>query len=124
MKKARLQPVPPTEYDGTTATYDDFLTEYAPLAEGIIACREGAIGSRLSAAAHELAAVSPAVLAWSLLFAVPLIYFFVISFWSVGRASCARTSRRRTTSRPSTDYGDVLVQTLFDRTRHRACSPR
>ena len=31
MQKARLQPVPPTEYDGTTATYDDFLTEYARL---------------------------------------------------------------------------------------------
>lgn len=31
MKKARLQPVPPTEYDGTTATYDDFLAEYARL---------------------------------------------------------------------------------------------
>jgi spermidine/putrescine transport system substrate-binding protein len=31
MTKARLQPVPPTEYDGTTATYDDFLTEYARL---------------------------------------------------------------------------------------------
>ena len=28
MKKARLQPVPPTEYDGTTASYDDFLQEY------------------------------------------------------------------------------------------------
>ena len=31
MKKARLQPVPPTEDDGTTATYDDFLTEYQRL---------------------------------------------------------------------------------------------
>ena len=31
MKKARLQPVPPTEYDGTTATYDDFLAEYQRL---------------------------------------------------------------------------------------------
>jgi spermidine/putrescine transport system substrate-binding protein len=31
MKKARLQPVPPTEYDGTTATYDDFLAEYGRL---------------------------------------------------------------------------------------------
>ncbi len=31
MKKARLQPVPPTEYDGTTASYDDFLQEYARL---------------------------------------------------------------------------------------------
>jgi spermidine/putrescine transport system substrate-binding protein len=31
MKKARLQPVPPTESDGTTATYDDFLKEYARL---------------------------------------------------------------------------------------------
>ena len=31
MKKARLQPVPPTESDGTIATYDDFLTEYQRL---------------------------------------------------------------------------------------------
>ncbi|MFO0992184.1 MAG: extracellular solute-binding protein [Hyphomicrobiales bacterium] len=31
MKKARLQPVPPTEYDGTIATYDDFLAEYQRL---------------------------------------------------------------------------------------------
>jgi spermidine/putrescine-binding protein len=31
MTKARLQPVPPTESDGTTATYDDFLQEYARL---------------------------------------------------------------------------------------------
>ena len=31
MQKARLQPVPPSEYDGTTATYDDFLAEYARL---------------------------------------------------------------------------------------------
>ena len=60
-----------------------------------------------------LAAVSPAVLAWSLLFAVPLIYFFVISFWSVR----ARIMRPDLTARnyvaTLTDYGDVLVQTLF-----------
>lgn len=31
MGKARLQPVPPTEDDGETATYDDFLTEYQRL---------------------------------------------------------------------------------------------
>ena len=31
MKKARLQPVPPTESDGSVATYDDFLKEYARL---------------------------------------------------------------------------------------------
>jgi len=31
MQKARLQPVPPTEFDGTIATYDDFLTEYQRL---------------------------------------------------------------------------------------------
>ena len=31
MKKARLQPVPPTESDGSVATYDDFLQEYARL---------------------------------------------------------------------------------------------
>jgi len=31
MQKARLQPVPPTEAEGDTATYDDFLTEYARL---------------------------------------------------------------------------------------------
>jgi spermidine/putrescine transport system substrate-binding protein len=31
MRQARLQPVPPSEFDGTTATYDDFLAEYARL---------------------------------------------------------------------------------------------
>ena len=31
MQKARLQPVPPTVAEGDTATYDDFLTEYARL---------------------------------------------------------------------------------------------
>jgi spermidine/putrescine transport system substrate-binding protein len=31
MTKARLQPVPPTEDDGVTATYDDFLKEYQRL---------------------------------------------------------------------------------------------
>jgi hypothetical protein len=31
MTKARLQPVPPTEDDGTTAAYDDFLAEYQRL---------------------------------------------------------------------------------------------
>ena len=31
MKKARLQPVPPSEYDGTIASYSDFLQEYARL---------------------------------------------------------------------------------------------
>ena len=33
MKKARLQPVPPTESDGTVATYDDFLNEYQRLSK-------------------------------------------------------------------------------------------
>jgi spermidine/putrescine-binding protein len=33
MQKARLQPVPPTESDGSVATYDDFLTEYQRLAK-------------------------------------------------------------------------------------------
>ncbi len=33
MKKARLQPVPPTESDGSVATYDDFLTEYQRLSK-------------------------------------------------------------------------------------------
>lgn len=31
MRRARLQPVPPTESDGGVATYDDFLEEYARL---------------------------------------------------------------------------------------------
>jgi spermidine/putrescine-binding protein len=31
MQKARLQPVPPSEYDGKTASYPDFLQEYARL---------------------------------------------------------------------------------------------
>ena len=33
MKKARLQPVPPTESDGSVATYDDFLSEYQRLSK-------------------------------------------------------------------------------------------
>jgi spermidine/putrescine-binding protein len=33
MKKARLQPVPPTESDGSIATYDDFLNEYQRLSK-------------------------------------------------------------------------------------------
>ena len=33
MKKARLQPVPPTESDGSVATYDDFLNEYQRLSK-------------------------------------------------------------------------------------------
>jgi spermidine/putrescine transport system substrate-binding protein len=31
LEKARLYPLPPTEYDGKIATYDDFLTEYQRL---------------------------------------------------------------------------------------------
>ena len=31
LQKARLQPMPPTDYDGKIATYDDFLTEYQRL---------------------------------------------------------------------------------------------
>ena len=60
-----------------------------------------------------IAAVAPAVLAWSLLFAAPLLYFLVISFWSVR----ARIMRPDLTARnyvaTLTEYGDVLVQTLF-----------
>lgn len=33
MQKARLQPVPPTESDGSVATYDDFLNEYQRLSK-------------------------------------------------------------------------------------------
>jgi spermidine/putrescine transport system substrate-binding protein len=33
MQKARLQPVPPTESDGSVATYDDFLSEYQRLSK-------------------------------------------------------------------------------------------
>jgi spermidine/putrescine-binding protein len=33
MQKARLQPVPPTESDGSIATYDDFLNEYQRLSK-------------------------------------------------------------------------------------------
>ena len=60
-----------------------------------------------------LAAVAPAVLAWSLLFAGPLLYFLVISFWSVR----ARIMRPDLTVRnyvaTFTEYGDVLIQTLL-----------
>jgi hypothetical protein len=33
MKKARLQPVPPSESKDDTATYDDFLNEYQRLSK-------------------------------------------------------------------------------------------
>jgi spermidine/putrescine transport system permease protein len=50
---------------------------------------------------------------WLLLFAAPLAYFFVISFWSVR----ARIMRPDFTGKnyvaTFTDYGDVLLHTLF-----------
>ena len=92
MKKARLQPVPPTEYDGTTATYDDFLQEYAAPAEGLIALQAGAWRDAMErrratrrracwrsgrcAAGRRLVFVGAVRRRRSL-------YFFVISFWSV-----------------------------------------
>ena len=58
-------------------------------------------------------AVAPAAGVWLLLFAVPLAYFFVISFWSVR----ARIMRPDFTGKnyvaTFTDYGDVLLHTLF-----------
>jgi spermidine/putrescine transport system permease protein len=56
--------------------------------------------------------VVPAVLAWIFLFAGPLAYFLVISFWSVK----ARIMRPDFTAKnyvaAITEYGDVLVHTL------------
>jgi spermidine/putrescine transport system permease protein len=64
-------------------------------------------------APSHLAALTPAGLAWVLLFAGPLLYFFVISFWSVR----ARIMRPDFTGKnyvaAMTDYGDVLLHTLL-----------
>ncbi|MGH6875146.1 MAG: hypothetical protein ACREDW_09025, partial [Aestuariivirgaceae bacterium] len=61
----------------------------------------------------QLTALAPAALAWLLLFAAPLAYFFVISFWSVK----ARIMRPDFTAKnylaTIADYGDVLLHTLL-----------
>ena len=61
----------------------------------------------------HLTAVVPAAFAWLVLFAGPLAYFFVISFWSVK----ARIMRPDFTGKnyvaTITDYGDVLLHTLL-----------
>jgi spermidine/putrescine transport system permease protein len=61
----------------------------------------------------HLTAVAPAAIAWVVLFAAPLAYFFVISFWSVK----ARIMRPDFTARnyvaAITDYGDVLFHTML-----------
>jgi spermidine/putrescine transport system permease protein len=58
-------------------------------------------------------ALAPALGVWILLFAIPLAYFFVISFWSVR----ARIMRPDFTGKnyvaTFADYGDVLIHTLF-----------
>ena len=60
-----------------------------------------------------LIGLAPAAGVWLLLFAGPLAYFFVISFWSVR----ARIMRPDFTGKnyiaTFTDYGDVLFHTLF-----------
>jgi spermidine/putrescine transport system permease protein len=62
---------------------------------------------------RQLTALAPAAAAWLLLFAAPLTYFFVISFWSVR----ARIMRPDFTGRnylaTLADYGDVLLHTLL-----------
>lgn len=67
--------------------------------------------SKRGAPSHVLPVV-PAVLAWIFLFAGPLAYFLVISFWSVK----ARIMRPDFTAKnyvaAITEYGDVLVHTL------------
>jgi spermidine/putrescine transport system permease protein len=61
----------------------------------------------------HLAALAPAGLAWILLFAAPIAYFFLISFWSVK----ARIMRPDFTGKnyvaAMTEYGDVLFHTLL-----------
>jgi spermidine/putrescine transport system permease protein len=68
------------------------------------------LGSRVPS---HLAALAPAGLAWILLFAAPIAYFFLISFWSVK----ARIMRPDFTGKnyvaAMTDYGDVLFHTLL-----------
>ena len=64
-------------------------------------------------APSPLLALAPALGVWFLLFAVPLAYFFVISFWSVR----ARIMRSDFTGKnyvaTFADYGDVLLHTLL-----------
>jgi len=61
----------------------------------------------------HLAALAPAGLAWLLLFAAPIAYFFLISFWSVK----ARIMRPDFTGKnyvaAMSEYGDVLFHTLL-----------
>ncbi len=61
----------------------------------------------------HLAALAPACLVWIMLFAGPLAYFFMISFWSVR----ARIMRPDFTGKnyiaAMADYGDVLLHTLL-----------
>jgi spermidine/putrescine transport system permease protein len=65
-------------------------------------------------APSPLLALAPAAGVWLLLFAAPLAYFFVISFWSVR----ARIMRPDFTGKnyvaTFADYGDVLLHT-FDK---------
>jgi spermidine/putrescine transport system permease protein len=68
------------------------------------------LGSRVPS---HFAALAPAGLAWTLLFAAPIAYFFLISFWSVK----ARIMRPDFTAKnyiaTFAEYGDVLLNTLL-----------
>jgi spermidine/putrescine transport system permease protein len=61
----------------------------------------------------QLVALAPAALAWLLLFAVPLAYFFVISFWSVRARIMRPDFTAKNYAAAVTDYGDVLLHTLL-----------
>ena len=60
---------------------------------------------------HQLAA-APALLAWLCLFAAPLTYFFVISFWSVKARIMRPDFTPKNYAATIAQYGDVMMNTL------------
>ena len=64
-------------------------------------------------ASSPLVALVPAAGVWVLLFAGPLAYFFVISFWSVRSRIMRPDFTGKNYIATFADYGDVLLHTLF-----------
>lgn len=70
-------------------------------------------GSRLSrSVSSPFAKVAPSAVAWVFLFAAPLAYFFVISFWSVRARIMRPDATIKNYVATVREYGDVLVHTL------------
>jgi spermidine/putrescine transport system permease protein len=56
--------------------------------------------------------LAPAALVWTLLFFAPLLFFFMIGFWSVRSRIMRADFTLKNYAAAVTDYGDVLVYTL------------